>query len=257
VTGGRTVVATANVLVSLPPNRAREALRVVLSAAPDLVGLQEWGPRRRGLLAESGTVRLFVRRCRGGRSPAGGYVWAAPVLGGCPVGVRADRYDVLECRARVLTGPGVCDLGVRPVPLLPARIVTLAVLHDRQQNRTVSLLSFHLSPGAQRRGEYRDDRPLLTNRHRAEVAALDGLVVEQVALGRVVHAVGDSNFDGLRLPPLTSAWQGREDGPGTLGSHRKIDDVHGPGRATSVTLLDTPSDHRAVVVTRSDPAAQR
>ena len=87
------------------------------------------------------------------------------------------------------------------------------------------------------------------------MAALHRLVQEQVGLGRVVHAVGDSNFDGLRLPPLTSAWQGREDGPGTLGSRRKIDDVHGPGPATSVTLLDTPSDHKAVIVTRPDRAA--
>jgi hypothetical protein len=235
---GSTVVATANIASSLPASAAGEALRLVLSAAPDLVGLQEWGARRRGLLR--------------GSVP---YVWAVPLLGGCPVGARADRYHLLEHTARVLAGPGLCDPGVRRVPLLPARIVTLAVLRDLERDRTVSLLSFHLSPGAQRRGEYRADRPRLGDRHRAEVAALHRLVQEQVGLGRVVHAVGDSNFDGLRLPPLTSAWQGREGGPGTLGSRRKIDDVHGPGPATSVTLLDTPSDHKAVIVTRPDRAA--
>lgn len=229
------MVATANILFSLPTALARDALHAVLAAEPDLVGLQEWGPRRRRLLAE-----------------AGGYLWAAPLVGGCPVGVRADRYDVLACRARKLAGPGWCDLGVRPVPLLPARIATLAVLRDRETGRTVSLLSFHLTPGVQRRGGYRTDRPRLAARHRQEVTALRRLVGEQLALGHVVHAVGDSNFDGLSLPPLTSAWLGREDGPGTLGSARKIDDVHGPGRAMSVVLLETPSDHKAVVVTRPD-----
>ena len=235
MTAGGTVVATANILCSLPPALARDALHVVLSAEPDLVGLQEWGPRRRRLLAETS-----------------GYLWAAPLVGGCPVGVRADRYDLLACRARVLAGPGLCDLGVRRVPLLPARVATLAVLHDRETGRTVSLLSFHLTPGVQRRGGYRADRPRLAARHRREVAALRRLVDEQLALGHVVHAVGDSNFDGLSLPPLTSAWLGREDGPGTLGSARKIDDVHGPGAATSVVLLETPSDHKAVLVTRPD-----
>ncbi|QWZ09112.1 hypothetical protein KRR39_04690 [Nocardioides panacis] len=237
MTGGRTVVATANILCSLPAAAAREALHVVLAAEPDLVGLQEWGPKRRRLLAETA-----------------GYLWAAPLVGGCPVGVRADRYDVLTGRARWLAGPGWCDPGVRPVPLLPARIATLAVLRDRETGRTVSLLSFHLTPGVQRRGSYRADRPRLAARHRQEVIALRRLVAGQLALGHVVHAVGDSNFDGLALPPLTSAWLGREDGPGTLGSARKIDDVHGPGRAASVVLLETPSDHKAVVVTRPDPA---
>ena len=69
----------------------------------------------------------------------------------------------------------------------------------------------------------------------------------------VVYAVGDSNLDGLRLPGLTSAWEGREDEPGTLGSGtRKVDDVHGPGRASAVRRLTTPSDHQAVLVTRID-----
>ena len=68
-----------------------------------------------------------------------------------------------------------------------------------------------------------------------------------------MHAVGDSNFEGLRVAGLTSAWDGREHEPGTIGSGtRKVDDVHGPGPASAVELLTTPSDHRALVVTRSD-----
>jgi hypothetical protein len=69
----------------------------------------------------------------------------------------------------------------------------------------------------------------------------------------VVYAVGDSNLDGLRLPGLTSAWEGREDEPGTLGEGtRKVDDVHGPGPASDVRRLTTPSDHQAVLATRLD-----
>jgi len=75
-------------------------------------------------------------------------------------------------------------------------------------------------------------------------------VSEQLALGHVVLAVGDSNFDGARLAGLTSAWEGREGEPGTLGPRRKVDDVHGPGPASSVTLLATGSDHKAVLVRR-------
>src|SRR3954451_7285008 len=67
-----------------------------------------------------------------------------------------------------------------------------------------------------------------------------------------VYAMGDSNFDGLRLPGLTSAWEGRESDPGTLGPRRKIDDVFGPGPADSVRLLTSASDHKAVVVARRD-----
>jgi hypothetical protein len=64
--------------------------------------------------------------------------------------------------------------------------------------------------------------------------------------------VGDSNFDGLRLSGLTSAWAGSRDAPGTLGQHRKVDDVLGPGPAASVTMLSNASDHRAVLATRAD-----
>ena len=68
-----------------------------------------------------------------------------------------------------------------------------------------------------------------------------------------MYAAGDSNFDGLRLAGLSSSWEGREDHPGTIGSAtRKVDDVHGPGPADEVTLVTTPSDHRALVTTRSN-----
>jgi hypothetical protein len=233
----QTIVATANVLRSLRRQDAGAALRGVLDRRPDLLGLQEWSFLRRGLLAE-----------------VDDYVWSSPLLGECPVGARADRFDLLGARSRLLAGPGRADPGVRPLRLVPPRAATVAVYRDRAADRTMALVNFHLTPGVQARGRYRSDRPRLVARHRAEVTALARLVQEQLARGYTVYAVGDSNYDGLRLPGLTSAWEGREDGPGTLGSRRKIDDVFGPGRSEEVTLLSSASDHKAVVVRRTDVA---
>jgi hypothetical protein len=129
--------------------------------------------------------------------------------------------------------------------------MTVAVYRDLRAERLVSLVDFHLTPAVQAKGRYRDDRPALAARHRQEVRRVQQVVDEQLARGRTVFAVGDSNFDGLRLAGLESAWEGREDEPGTLGRRRKVDDVHGPGPAESVTTLRTPSDHKAVLVRRT------
>jgi hypothetical protein len=252
---GRTVVASANVLRSLGRRPAREALRLVLAHGPDLVGLQEWGLVRSALLRETGAVdvrlsdRLSVTRPPGGTAAT--YRWISS-WGDCPVGVRAERYDVLGCRTRVLGWVGPADRGSRALSLVPPRVATVAVLRDLERERLVTLVNFHLVPGVQARGSYREDRPLLASRHRAEVRRLAQVVEDELSRGREVHAVGDSNYDGLRLPGLTSAWEGREADPGTLGPRRHVDDVHGPGPATSVVLVSTPSDHKAVVVERAD-----
>jgi hypothetical protein len=110
-------------------------------------------------------------------------------------------------------------------------------------------VNYHLTPGVQALGEYRGDRPVLVARHREEVRRLQGVVDDLLARGHVVHALGDSNLDGFRLRGLTSAWEGREDEPGTLGPRRKVDDVHSaPGHASSVTRVSSDSDHQAVIV---------
>ena len=236
---GHTVVVTANVLTSLRQHEAGEALRGVLDARPDLVGLQEWDVRRRGLLRRLG-------------SPD--YVWVSPLMGECPVGARVDRFELLGHHSRLLSWFGWSDPDTRPVPVLPLRLATVAHFLDRAGERTVSVINFHLTPGVQSRGEYRSDRPRLVARHRHEVRNLRRVVAEQLALGHTVYAMGDSNFDGLRLPGLTSAWEGRGSDPGTLGPRRKIDDVFGPGPADSVRLLTSASDHKAVVVTLPDLA---
>ena len=229
-----TLVATANVLDALGRADARAAVETVLREEPHLVGLQEWGWSRRALL------------------PRTDYDWFTPVYGGNAVGARRDRYELLSARVHTLAGIGRSDRGARPLPVLAPRVATVAMLRDQLLDRTVSIIDYHLVPGVQARDGYRADRPLLAARHAREVRRLRGLVGAQLAAGHVTFAVGDSNFHGLRLPGLSSAWEGRPEGPGTLGSSRRIDDVFGPGPAAAVTLLATASDHMAVLASRPD-----
>lgn len=246
----RTVVATANVNRNLGAVDARDALRGVLELEPDLVGLQEWHPWRYRLLAETGSVAL-PRGPRIGRR-RGGYVWTMPILGDCVVGARDDRFSLVAARTVGLSRLGRADKPDRWQGLEPPHLATVATYDDRVAGRTVSLVNYHLAPGVQARGAYREDRPLLTARHQEEVRRLQALVDARLALGHTVYAVGDSNFDGLRLPGLTSAWEGRDAEPGTLGARRKIDDVHGPSLPVSVRVLTNASDHKAVVVELAD-----
>ncbi len=223
----------------------------VLEASPDLVALQEWYVTRLGLLRQFGSVRIVPGFNIGVVQPA--FHWVSTLAGGNVVGARADRYEPVTARVVFVSGIGRSDRPERFLRLEPPREVTVGVFRDRTTGRTVAMLSYHLVPGVQADGEYRADRPLLVRRHRSEVARLEQLVAELEQAGHVVYAAGDSNFDGLRLSGLTSAWDRREDHPGTIGSAtRKVDDVHGPGRADEVALVTTPSDHRALVVRRSD-----
>jgi hypothetical protein len=249
-------VASANILHSLGPDEARGALDDVLDLAPDLVGLQEWYPPRFRLLRETGRLGLVpqlggrLRRTVDRGTPD--YLWNTPLVGGCAVGARADRFALVVCRTRFLSGVGRADRQGPRMTLEPARAATIAVYRDRLAERTVCLVNYHLVSGVQRDGRYRVDRPVLAARHRHEVRALNRLVREQLDRGHVVYATGDSNLDGLRIEGLTSAWEGRDHEPGTLGPRRKVDDVHGPAPAEQITFVATASDHKAIVVRRRD-----
>ena len=248
---GQTVVASANILYTLDKGSARTALTQVLGAEPDLVALQEWYVVRLGLLQAHGDVRVVPGPRFGGRDTS--YHWVSALAGGNVVGARTDRFEPVSARAVFLSGFGRSDRPDRFLRIEPPREVTVGVFRDRVNERTVALLSYHLAPGVEHDSAYRTDRPRLVRRHRTEVRRLAALVHELQQAGHVVHAAGDSNLHGLRLAGLTSAWEGREQEPGTIGkATRKVDDVHGPGPATTVGLLTTPSDHRAVVVTRAD-----
>jgi hypothetical protein len=250
-----TVVASANILYKLPVRDARTALTQVLETEPDLVGVQEWYLLRLRLLREFGDVRvvpsLGTRLLPRRREPA--YHWVSAAAGGNVVGARADRFEPVSARVVFLSRVGRSDRPDRFLHTEPPRVVTIGVFRDHLADRTVAMMSYHLAPGVEVDAAYHPDRPLLRARHEGEVRRLEDLVAEHQDAGHVVYAVGDSNFDSLRLSGLTSAWEGREDLPGTIGAGtRKLDDVQGPGPADSVVLLTTPSDHRAVVATRPD-----
>lgn len=228
-----TLVATANVLRTLDHGDAGRALGDVLAHRPDLVALQEWGPRRRRLLRADQAYR-----------------WISPLYGENALGLRRDRYDLRGWRHVPVGWLGWADPGARSTPLLPPRTVLLVRLHDRVARQDVSAVVYHLVPGVQRAGALREDRPRLVARHGAEVRRLSALVQRELARDVVVLAAGDGNLDGLAIPGLVSAWEGRRDDPrGTFG-RRKIDDVLGLSPAEDVELLTSGSDHAALLVRR-------
>jgi len=254
-----TVVASANILYKLPAADARTALTQVLAHEPDLVGLQEWYVSRLILLRRFGSVRVVPSPLPfldtdllRGRAETG-YHWISAVPGGNVVGARVDRFELLSSHVVFVSGMWRADRPDRLLQIEPPRVVTIGVYRDRGVPRTVAMMSYHLAPGVESRGKYRTDRPRLVGRHRTEVRRLQDLIARYQSAGHVVYAVGDSNFDSLRLTGLTSAWEGHEDSPGTIGKRRrKLDDVQGPGPASEVTLVTTPSDHKAVVAVRPD-----
>jgi hypothetical protein len=224
------VVATANVLGTLCRREAGAAVAAVLEHAPVLVALQEWHPWRAGVLGRFGD-----------------YEWFAPLLGGCVVGARRDRFRPVSRHAWPLSPPGRADRSGRLLGLEPARQAAATVHRDRVTDAKVLTVSFHLTSQVQGPGDvHRADRPLLVARHRREAAALARLLA-----GRrdPAYACGDSNFHGFRLPGLVSAWADRPEAGGTLGPRRQVDDVHGPAAPTDVVTVATPSDHLAVVAT--------
>lgn len=248
-----TRVATANILMTLPVATATVALDQVLAEEPDLVALQEWYLPRLAVLRGRGAVRLdpgfgLPSLPVGG---SGAYAWVSTITDGNVVGWRTDRYELLDARTFLNVGPAPSERPDRFLRTEPPRFVATVVLRDRGTGRSVALLSYHLSAGVQAAGAYRPDRPHLAARHRHEVAHVEQEVARLEAAGHAVVVAGDSNFDGLRLAGLTSAWEGREKDPGTHGS-RKIDDVFAQGRATDVARIATASDHVAIVVARED-----
>jgi hypothetical protein len=243
-----TRVATANILYKLPRARAREALDLVLAEEPDLVGLQEWYVVRLPLLRASGSVRVTPGPPVAVPGAARRFHWVTGLGGGNAVGARADRFDLLAAHQPWLSMPGPTDRDDRLLGLEPPREATVGVFRDREAGDTVALNSYHLVSGAVRGAAYRPDRARLVARHRHEVGRLERFIARLHDQGHRVYAVGDSNHHLQRFAGLTSAWEGRDALP-TCG-RQTLDDVHGPGPASAVRLLPTPSDHLAVLADR-------
>ncbi|MGN6250699.1 MAG: hypothetical protein ACTHNS_02665 [Marmoricola sp.] len=253
------LVASANVQQDLPIPVAREAVQAVLDEQPDLVGLQEWRPDRFLLLRTWGAVGLAPGTPA---VPGSGtsYDWVTTPFG-CVVGARADRFRLLSARWGLLNGVVAARSPYRPLGLEPPRMLAIGRYRDERTGRAVTMICYHLVPGVQAGKVYRTDQPRLVALHRAEHVRLQRAIDEAQECGDDVYAVGDANFDGFFLEGVTSCWVGHEDAPPTFGKRRRhIDDVFGPGPASSVRLLTTASDHKAVLADRpdfSDPAALR
>ena len=180
----------------------------------------------------------------------GDYQWYQPLLGGCAVGARRDRFTRLSRGTRRLSPPGRADRDGRAFGVEPARLASRTVQRDRETGETVAVVDYHLVSQVQGANRYREeDRPGLVARHRRETTALFAAGAETVAAGHATYACGDSNFHGFRIPGLVSVWDRFPDVGGTLGPTRQIDDVNGPSAPVDVRTVATPSDHLAVVAT--------
>lgn len=243
----RLLVASANVEVRLPATDRGACLDGILAEEPDVVGLQEFFVTKARTLSAYGEVRLSPGPLDFDDDP-GRFVWLGATFGDCVVGLRTDRFAVESVHPLRLSRPGRAENPMRRWGIEPPRTSVLVRCRVLESARPLSVISFHLVPGVQSGGAYRQDRPKLVARHRAEAARLDAVVSRELALGRTVLAMGDSNFDGFAIPGLTSAWAGHER-PGTHGS-RTIDDVFGPGRSEDVWTVKNASDHDAVFAAR-------
>ena len=122
------------------------------TSGPTWSGSREWYPVRFRILLDSGSPGLVPHL--GARWPhreaAGGtlsYLWkCVPLLGGCAVGARADRFELVRCWSRLLSRPGFADREEHRRTLEPGRAATLSVYRDLFLDRTVCLVISTWSP---------------------------------------------------------------------------------------------------------------
>lgn len=226
-----TRVATVNVKVGLGVDRSEECLERMLAALPHVLGLVEWGRRRRRILTKYAAGFRFprLRRRLGFTHPTTGYVYVYPLLGGIPALVDAAYAEVLACR-RV---PSSSKQGRR----VAGRSATELLIRRRSDGRLIPLRLVHLHA-------HHDDPA-----HRA--AWLEGLAsAEEWAeswRGYARYVLGDINKRLLELDGLVSCWAGRKALP--TGPHGgTIDHVYGPTEAEKLELVRVPSDHPLGVV---------
>lgn len=226
-------IGTQNERFTLSDAVALDDLRHVLTeGAPEILGLTEWGPNRNHLLNKLG----------------GHWKWTRPKGDGSPVVYNSSRYTLLSCRPKTLVGRGFVGRLPGRKSTLPPSVATVALFEDEVLDETVAVVVIHLTAEVQVGKGYRKTRSHARRvaRHLAERARLKVLVVRLRARKRRVYVVGDTNYNGMSLAPLTSCWKGRRGG--TLG-HRAVDIIYSQSEARSVQTIPTRSDHRAVVAT--------
>ena len=221
-------LASHNVWVNLDDTHAEHAVSKVLRYRPDIIGLQEWGRSRRTILRDLGRVTAFprIRYHVGPPHKQAGYVFAYPI-GGQPVGVNAAVLEIVAVRRRKLSAkrPGV-----------RATYGTELIAQLRDTGETVAVLNVH--PVAHH------DRPQNKAAHTEAVESIREWAEEWAGFRRYV--MGDMNARNVRIPGLRSCWDGRP-AEGTFRG-RAIDHIYGIHPFHTVRVVNTTSDHHAVVV---------
>lgn len=245
-------VGTINAFVELTDAQAEQLLRRYLRLLePDLAGVNEWdGPKPDldALRSHEHDVDDMLERSLDGTR----YRFRRPAGGGNPVIWNGEKRRLLSIGRVQLAGAQ--DVGRLPgrKTHLPASTATVAIFENLVLGGREALDVMHLTAEVQKGAGYRTDKAHAprVNRHKHERAELEELVLRQQRAGLLTRVVGDTNFDGMKLPPLVSCWEGhsRAEAKGTL-AHRTVDQVYGPGRASDVETLETLSDHDAVVAT--------
>lgn len=243
-------VGTCNAYVVLTNDQAEALLRGYLrNLEPELAGINEWdGPKPdlTALAKRQAVVDRHLERV----TDATHFRYMRPPGGGNPVVWNSSRYRLLEIHRVELVGAEFVGHLPGRKSRLPATTATLAIFEDLVLGGQVALIVIHLTAEVQVGKDYRTDlaHRLRVRRHKRERRAVEQLVRDQERAARPVRVVGDTNFDGMTLPPLTSCWAGhtRAEAAGTLG-RRTVDYVFARGHSSDVQTLPTRSDHDAVV----------
>lgn len=244
------VIGTANIEVTLTDEQADAALWVVLRHAPQLLGVEEWDGPKPALNGDAWTEAKGDSRLAKILANTG-YKWARPRTGGNPIVYASKRYGLLNCYAELLHKASFAGHLAGRKSMLPASRATVGIFEDLVLGGTDALVVIHLTAEVQNAaGNYRLDaaHALRVVRHRIERRKVRLLVLELRRAGHRVKVVGDTNFDGMPLPPLVPCWDehAKAEATGTLGS-RTVDYVYADKPASRVTIIPTASDHDAVV----------
>ena len=233
-------IATANVLDTLSLADAEKALKAALSRA-DVLFLQEWTADRNVALKRAGFFTRFPQAARAsGRLPVAGWVFTRPATGGAPIGLRAEKYDLLSVKKRRLAKGRRVEVLKGQRTIQPDNHCTVVVARNRATGKAETFINIHLS---------RMTSPKRTVMHREEQRAIERLVARHKAKGRKVTVAGDTNEHLMSVKGLESCWEGQPI-RGTRHEHgTTIDNIYRSERSQFVTLFKNASDHDLVVAT--------
>lgn len=225
-----TRVGTANVRVGLEAKKSGECLALMLDAGPHVLGLVEWGWRRRSILGKHATSYRFpgLRKRIGLGHPTSGPVYAYPLIGGIPAVVDAAWGEIVACRKVPSSGPH---------GRIGGRTATELLVRRRSDGRTLAFRLVHLHA-------HHDD----PNHARAWQEGVNTAAEwAESWTGYPRYILGDINKNLERIGDLVSCWVGHKHQ--VTGPHGgTIDHVYGLTEADTIEAVEIPSDHPRGVV---------